>query len=593
MDFEKSREEQLEHLVKFIENKAPPGWCEGFKVNVFTYEASLGKTWVIKNALAEMYRKDKDFKTLFVTKFKSDGEEYIAKSINNEVGEEIAIAINSENKNNYTSEDLKKYPIVVITHSNYKILQKSRDGASYSLDNRVSERYDSFFKRNLVVIDEEIMLFQIEKLTKLDIEKLNEDLKQLDTSLYEEFQKLFSLKEIIKIDKYYKRISLQISEYTVDKFLEKLDTTVTYDLIKRRKCSFTKEDLCRKIERLKTFSGDNLLLDTRENVHSMEAYKYYTGLKTKKILLDASGKFSNTYDGGKFKVHRFPRIKSNENITLHYGKLNTSGSYKDSKDERHEEIYKYLHKVIKENSSEKDKVLIIGRNDDKKYLREKFKMYFDNDSDKRDYNSNFSFENYQSMRGKDEYGDYQKLFIIHTDNLPKENYILGYEFYTGEILEDDKLKFNAERFIYEPLEKYRQNCILSSFYQAAKRIGRHNDLNKKHDIFIFTREEHLIRNRLKDELKDVELKYVKVPDLRKTRSDSKIFDFINYLEELECGKYKKKDIKSSLEISGVTFNSYRSHKVFLEFQRNSRYLYDFNSKNDLSKTPKTEGEQEL
>ena len=378
-----------------------------------------------------------------------------------------------------------------------------------------------------MIIDEEINLFQIEKLTKLDIEKIKEVLKIPDIELYEKFDATFSLKKVKKISGY-KRISLGITENMVNGFLKEFNNRITDNLIERNRKfldkqkdfydkkspTFDKKEFVKKIERLKIFSGEGLVLNFSEDVYGMKTSDYFTRLGTKKILLDASGRFHSIYDSGKFKVHKFDRIKSNENISIHYGKLNTSSSSKKKKDRKHKEIYEYLYRFIIEKTSTEDKVLIIGKDDDKKHLKDKFGLFFNNDKkDKKnnDASSRFSFENYQSMRGRNEYGDYDKLFIIHTDNLPKPYYILTYEFYSGEYLDEDKLEMDSEKFRYEPLERYRQDCILSSFYQGVKRIGRHMDLSKKHDVYILTKEENLIKTRLKAELKDVNMVDIEVP----------------------------------------------------------------------------------
>ena len=105
---------------------------------------------------------------LIVTRKIEDVED-IARQINEIRGYDAAVARHGENKDVVAIDDLKKYPILVITHSAYLL---ALDPEGYSNDNW--EKYSSWGtdKRKLIIIDEELDVLDIQRITLNQINAL-------------------------------------------------------------------------------------------------------------------------------------------------------------------------------------------------------------------------------------------------------------------------------------------------------------------------------------------------------------------------------------------------------------------------------------
>jgi len=137
--------------------------------NVFMCEAAIGKTYTIIETLKELSASTKKIrkpvKTLIVTKFIDEGK-LIADELN-KFKPNMAKDENSDNKEKY-EKDLKKYEVLIITHSMYKRLCKNPYKREYYIEGRTN-----------LIIDEELNMVEMDSLGDKDIDQIRRTLRGL------------------------------------------------------------------------------------------------------------------------------------------------------------------------------------------------------------------------------------------------------------------------------------------------------------------------------------------------------------------------------------------------------------------------------
>ncbi|MEY8417080.1 hypothetical protein AAK964_12320 [Tissierella praeacuta] len=228
------------------------------------------------------------------------------------------------------------------------------------------------------------------------------------------------------------------------------------------------------------------------------------------ILLDASGSFLELYNkSDKFKVKDFGRVVNHSNTTLTFIEENsTTSAIERDTDKYFEGIIQY----IKDNTKKGDKVLVIGRKevDNKKteeYLKELFEL---NDTI-------VEFVNFDAMRGKNDWADFNKCFIIHLPFLPFHHYVYQYIYYTGQELVEEDLKLQKIDKNYgfsksQILEDFKTTDVVSNIYQGLKRVNRKYNSLDECELYVVTNNKK-IQDLIIEQFKDLkEVKYYKIFD---------------------------------------------------------------------------------
>ena len=240
---------------------------------------------------------------------------------------------------------------------------------------------------------------------------------------------------------------------------------------------------------------ENVVVLNNNTLYTFENKTEYKLLKNN-IILDANGGFDYRYQINPiFEVDNQPKVFEYKDSIINFYNLNTSKTAL----KKYEDYLFVTLNEIKQNTKADDKQLIIIDKENAEKIKEYAKYSFDWDSIKVDYFGN--------LIGKNEYRDFNKIWLLKTPNFNFVTYILQYMFYSGKRLDnrynlDIVIQNKVTRFRNEELEKLRQSILLGEFYQAIKRINRYN--TKSSEINIITNDEVIV-NKIKNQFKRIGL----------------------------------------------------------------------------------------
>jgi len=543
--------------------------------NVFMNEAAIGKTYTIIDTLKELSAKTsesgKPVKTLIVTKFIAEGK-HIADELN-KFKPNMAKDENSDNKEKY-EKDLVKYEVLIITHSMYKILCKFPFKRKYYIEGRTN-----------LIIDEELNMVEMDSLSDHDIDRLRKTLRELkyideEENMYIDIEVSFNriMSGIIekkdqchdKALRYFEFISPN-AEKAIEMLKQMINKTpfpdnYAYSLKFQHNIKTNKADLLDKLEILKKYFNNPKVLVSNKTLYTFDDDMKYLFLENN-ILLDASGKFHELYKiSEQFKLIDADRIFPHNNWTIHISNTNSTKTAKHNDDN----FYKDVVGLIVNECTEEDNILVLGLEEDishinDHYIKELLHL------------ENLRFSNFQNMRGKNDWKDFNKCFIIHTPVMPAPYYVFMYMLYTGNIPTEDEFKFQKISkhmgFKYnETLENLRKTDIVSGIYQGIKRINRGTGhIDDKADVYLINGDSEIVDMIIR-QLKDVNVVRFKLhkDDVKKERkpreqkgydssSRSKevkgVKEFIELLNTLEINnKYLVNDLLDQIGYNKANFN---------------------------------------
>ena len=542
--------------------------------NVFMYEAALGKTYTIIETLKELSSKTnklgRPVKTLIVTKFIDEGK-IIADELN-KFKPNMAKDENSDNREK-KEKDLKNYEVLIITHAMYKKLCKDKFKRTYYIEGRTN-----------LIIDEELNMVEMDSLGDIDVDRLRKTLRELEykdnednTSIDLEITFNRIISGLIERKDQCHDKTLRYFEFVdskADRAIEILKTMVN-------ECSFTENYLYHlkyahniitnklqvldKLEMLKKYYNNPKVLVGNKTLYTYDDDMKYFFLDNN-ILLDASAKFHELYKlGEQFKLVNAERIFPHNNWTIHISNTNTTKVAKHKDDN----FYKDTVALIIEECTEKDEILVLGLEEDISHIK-------DNYREKLLHLENLKYSNFQNMRGKNNWADFNKCFIIHTPVMPTPYYIFMYMLYTGKIPTEDEFKFQKINknmgFKYnETLENLRKTDIVSGIYQGIKRINRGTGhIDDKADVYLINGNSEIVDMIIR-QLKDVnvvrfklhkdEVKKERKPREQKGYDTSKrkeikgVKEFIELLNTLEINnKYLVNELLQQINYDTKSFN---------------------------------------
>lgn len=528
------------------------------KIKVFTFEANMGKTETLIETLKSMSDSDSFTSSLIICKFKSEVTR-IANRIPN------AIAIHSDNKK-YKDEELKNYNVVVTTQAQYLILCRNR------------KKRELFFEgRSNLIFDEELSILQMDifnsnNITRMETilkeifvtEKLGDELIQIDlASMYKHIIKDI---EAAKNENYDKKMKFfhfvdRGAEQAIDlliSFVEKSKFTKNYLTHLRIKYNIKtkKQDVINKLEMLKRYFNNPKVIVSDKTLYTYND-KMMFHLLPNNIMLDASAKFHYIYQiCDLFEIEDSERIFEHDNWKIHFIDKNSTSASKHKNDA----YYPNVVDLILSNIIKEDKVLLLGSEEDLINLRD--------DYSERLVDYSISQSNFQAMRGKNDWEDHNKCFVIHNPSISFAYYAFMYMLYTGNELTDDDLMVNKTGwnmgFVNNPeLEKIRRMDIFRNIYQGIKRIARGKYQNKEATVWIINSDKGF-SSMLKEQLYKATVTEVytkKNYDNTNRESKATINSLINKVSELSSGEYELSSLLS--EIGYKAKNFYRIRERFL------------------------------
>jgi len=553
--------------------------------NVFMNEAAIGKTYTIIETLKELSTKTsesgKPVKTLIVTKFIAEGK-HIADKLN-KFKPNMAKDENSDNKEKY-EKDLVKYEVLIITHSMYKILCKFPFKRKYYIEGRTN-----------LIIDEELNMVEMDSLSDHDIDRLRKTLRELkyideEENMYIDIEVSFNriMFGILERKNKCNDKSLRYFEFVDSRAIEQLDflckcikncsftNNYAYSLERKYGIKTNKIDLLNKIEILKKYFNNPKVLVGNKILYTYDENIDYLFLDNN-ILLDASAKFHELYKmSEQFKPVSADRIFPHNNWTIHISNSNSTGTAKRGNDD----YYKDIIELIIKDCVVEDHILVLGLEEDISNINHHY-------SEMIAHLENLRFSNFQNMRGKNDWGDFNKCFIIHTPVMPAPYYVFMYMLYTNKIPTEREFEFQKIHknmgFKYnDTLESLRKTDIISGIYQGIKRINRGTGhIDDKADVYLINGDPDIV-DMIISQLKDVNvvrfalntdgIKKKRKPREQKGYDSSSrckevkgVKEFIDLLNTLEINnKYLVNDLLQQIEYNVTNFSKLWRNKDIID-----------------------------
>lgn len=525
-------------------------------IQVYPIEASVGKTSTVIEALQN---KQMQVKTLLVTKL-IDEQARIQRELDD--AGVTAVVYNSINTL-IDEQEIANAQVLIITHEKYKRLCSN------------ATLMGIFTKgRSLLIIDEYIDVLSYYQVGINLINDANKILERLPNEL--PWQLYVDIVAPIKtmMDK---RFTQNVGIQWIDEPLLNPDIDTKVDsLVEQVKRSHipdkeflhtvfkNKEELKQHINSLRyCFNTNKVLLDKYYIYSANLNIKHLQGFN-KTILLDASASFVELYKSKMFNVHQFDRVVDHSNTELIHAVYGTSQYAKSYKPSYIDEVEKYLESNIYQH----DRAVIFGSKEEVFKLKEKVKCY----------GIGTDVVTFAGSRGKNDWGTYNKAFIIHTPSLKQSDYIFQYLYYFPEearllIGDNHAISFRMgtgghHTFVNNKrLHGLRSTDIASNMYQAVKRVDRNSQSRLEnvqvHLLCSLYEVVDIIEYQLKGLKMKVVLELMERKPKASPKTDANAETIYNVLSNIPNGKYKKSDIRARCGISDRKQWS-RAEKAFIE-----------------------------
>jgi len=494
------------------------------KIDIYPIEAGLGKTTYTEKALIDLYKQDPNIKALLVTKLIKE-----AKRLQKTLGG-IALAIYSGKKKTDENKIINT-PVIIITHRRFKDLCDFSNPKS-----KCDWKLYSEGRKNLI-IDEELDLLKIISLKQEEYDAAKRTVEKLDSYLGSKFDYVFS-----QINDAFNNIKINIIrhdlflepyliDYNRQVLLNRLIKTVIstqnntrfYNMISTLHDEMAEyyfldsyEELFGTLLNMKKILFSKQYIINKYGLFSINSECKYRLLENN-IMLDASANILaiNKYNET-LNVLPMKRIIDYSNWELNVCNFNTSKNNKLEKPEIYRSIKLQIELIC---NNVDNKLLVIGSKADVGNLDEegKIQKFYPELCEK--YKTRIAFVNFEAMRGRNDWLDYNTCLIIHTYYRPSYFYPLQLQFNKEDYnFRNINLKMNrfSERgkghYGYinsSTLDEIRETDLVSTLYQASKRINRKNDMAAK--IYLITNNVNAI-NLLRKELPGIKTKEFKLPE---------------------------------------------------------------------------------
>lgn len=580
--FKKQKEEQLQLLRKQIETQF---LIDKDRFKVFPIEASLGKTQTMIKTIREIRHSNPNMKFLVVTKFIEEGFD-IEKQI------QSAIAYNSSHHKDVPEEELWKYNVLVITHALYLILCKNRGRRKHYIKDR-----------HTMIIDEELNILRMSSLDDRAIDQMAKILHELNIRLSSD--KLYC--DVNLQETYYaiiEKLNIEKNIYNKQQmeffYCEDLDIEKRIDMLIKlvRECPIAREYLefledkhgivtnrdkiTSQLDMLRKFYNNKRVIVCSRTLYTYDDRDKYF-LLNNNILLDASASVNTIYEIAPFfEVKQVDRIVRHGKSTIHWAKINTSGYALKHTPGLTNNLFDSMINELKPN----DMVLVLAT---EYYLKRYRKMLISCQKELMKNNIIIEMENFQGMRGKNLWKDYNKCFVLHTPSLGLPYYVFEYMMYGIDLqeltpgdLKTGRIGRNYGFVKNTVLEELRKTDIISTIYQGIKRINRDNKVTA--DIYIANNNDEIV-TKVIDQLKGVKVadwELIKpiVKNKRKKRDQDSYNNsqrlgtaksnnedisrkILDYISTLAVGEYKKLEVREAIGVlNRKMFN--KSYELMIE-----------------------------
>lgn len=579
------------------------------KFKVFDYEASSGKTYNYAKAVVDYYHMTEDFgndilpetcdKSLIVIKTIEEGKN-VANAINQfdskfvpykKLYDKLAVAMNTEYKKEHPNiarmsdteyaNFLNSIPVLIITQSEY-----------LNICNNPSIGQVRYGNRKLLIVDEEIdvVFNSFSVLTMHDIARINDVyLKDCSKSkkIFQELTGDFK-KELAENSQQMCRVHINKSIESVNSLVMKLHYQLITDISESKLKDLKKykefenvksaveiqKFIMDKVNGILQFYNNKSVIKNGTNLHTYNSNMKLFTLQNN-IWIDASASLNYIYqlDKKTFEIaEKSERLIDHSKSKLIFDvvtKSTTSG--KSNYVDLESDILKYIEEIV----SLDDKILVIdnldecekmneviqGGNYPQILLREKY----------------FQMVNFQAMRGRNDWKDFNKIFILQQPQFLLVYYVFLYEFWSGVTLKDKEMYMgthhdnDAQETIYgfylpytlngapveytadelkhsKELELVRYTSQASSVYQGVKRIQRNRmPIGEMYVIL----HDNRMRKMVREQLKNVQVDYIDFkPKPKKETEETVVNKFMDLVHSMK--PYELKDVTEIANVLNTT-----------------------------------------
>lgn len=573
------------------------------KCRVYSYDASLGKTYTTIQTLVHMFENNTLKRTLIVTKLVSEGM-ILANDINKGADKDIAFAYNGMTKTFNREKDVikcKNSTILVLSHKMYI------DLCLKQIDHYL---YEALEDRKLIIIDEQLdaVSATFESLNNNEIHIIQSVL-QNSMGLLNKFNSIMRdiIETLAKPSGRMRRVYFESEQNNnaneTERIIQDIINHLDIEFISSPlddKSRYINQEYLDKINKVNTnykitvkgvfeilskildfFDNDNVLYDFTAIYTYDPNFKYI--LFENSIMLDASANFDYLYqlNSDLFDVFHTPRVINHSNCLARIYDVNSSTSKKNTDKYFKKRITDYIIRQIQEDyySKENDKILFVSNKNEvedlvdinKEYLGTilqndeskenkyederlqnwKLKSNKDNimisnekKNDDENLEENIGVLNYMNMRGVNNFKEFNVIYTLQAPRMPFPYYVFIYEYYTGTRLNESDMELN-NRTVEHGISYTFKHKELSKLYLSMQSSTLYQALKRVSRI----REPKCEMNILFNDKDVLHMVLEQMPNIN-----------VEVLEEQEFeGLCKKKRIRKKREQKGYTNTKIKSY----------------------------------
>lgn len=532
--------------------------------NILPVEWAGGKTLTLYYIISTLYKLDKDNTgTVILKKFDNEVDKTV-KEINKLTGEKTAIGLISNSDkykdltevkewNNFKNK-ASKYHTVVTTHSRYEKLLLTFKFYKYL------GKYNDKPRRNLI-IDEFIDIVNKFTLSENILSELSE---VIPVVIIQNYWKL--IEPIINELNLY---STQSKKSFYGKFFfnqslfNTIETVIKNNDLKKNKESFTKAKVLRLLDNIKEILKHGGVINNNF-ISSYNRNLRLIGLNNN-LILDANAGFDYRYVLNE-QTNILPQSKfrdySKGKLTVYY--IGTSiNKLKNTPD--------YFDIVIKMLNEETTHTLAVIQNEFVSMLEENIT------------NKNVEINHFYNLLGKNDYKNFDKVYLLGTPRLDSSNYILNYYYYTNKEY-DKKISLEMGKkdgtigFNNKDVDKLRIGCTAGELLQCAMRICRTTDNFTGH-ILLFTKDDG-VTDLIQKQLSEINIntKFIAIEsDKNKNPKINSWQKLIQEVSKLSSGIYTKNEIRGKIDFKKKNnFSKILLHHKVLSYFKSRSITIDNN-----------------
>ena len=497
------------------------------KILVLAYEASMGKSRITDSTL----KLNPDKKILYVKKFNDEQKVSMQRILDTNENDIFQLLVTQRNvvlidaSNSYDYEHnnpgkLKNANIVIISHKRYQLISNNQKLKKLYSEGRDILIIDEYVEPEVYTLNEEFFrdkskLFPNDFLTGKDHIRAGDALK-----IEECFEKIFKMIEDDKEHKLGTNKNMRLINI-IDDIQDDIDKNIDQELLSLLKNkvnmldAYYKENRkfllmtskCKEYEYqeyfdcLKAVLGQQIIYEkclkkgrTVFSFHTLNNFSYWT--LNHNLILDASGGILYEYKlNPLFQIERKTRVFDYSNTNAHFCstksfQTDVQNNYGKNANESIKNFLSILSDYIVGNNKTYDKTFIV--------LYEKYERLLESLIWKNQHNGKMkglvSVNHYKNLVGKNDWRDFNKIYLPMQFNIPEYLYLLYYSFASNKILIEGDFEIVVEddlrKFKNSDIEKVKLGHQVHETYQTLKRINRDNTY--KSDFYIITNDERII-----------------------------------------------------------------------------------------------------